>query len=530
MPSVTWIDSILSEAATERPRRTLLGALRIRKKLILLHTFFSLALAGILLLALRPAIHRVVRQAEVHACRVAIQTALAGDDAPLRVEAPGLTVRTGSAAEVGIPSEVADAARRAGDRETVTRGAGGWPRVVRWDPERAVFVSAAVQSESARGNVRRLYALVALALFVVYGLIALALEAFVLPRQVWTPIARLREADQAVQEGRRDEEIIPESQIPQDELGEIMRSRNDSIRKLRKQEKDLAAALEELERVANDLVRKNYLLETVWRNMADQDRLVSLGMMSAGIAHELNTPLSVLKGSVERLAEAPQRGVARSQAQLMLRTVRRLERISENLLDFARARPQSSDRVPLSQVVEDAWELVRLDREAREVRVENDVPKAATVAGDADRLEQVFVNLLRNAVDAMEGVGRIEVSAVETQREGGRWLSVICRDTGPGIDPAILPRLFEPFATTRLDSRGTGLGLAVAEGIVREHGGVILVRNAPGGGAVFEVMLPLERPAGSRPDGEDAGAQAPGAESAAAGGAEDGRGPGAADG
>ena len=267
-------------------------------------------------------------------------------------------------------------------------------------------------------------------------------------------------------------------------------------------------ALARLEDVAIELKRKNHLLETARRNIADQDRLASLGMMSAGIAHELNTPLAVLKGQVERLAENPVRGVSSTEAQLMLRVVERLERLSESLLDFARVRPPTRERVELSRVLDEAWTLVRLDREAIGVNLRTLAPKGQSVLADPDRLGQVFVNLLRNAADAMDGEGTITVRAEPVERDGRRWVSIRVQDEGPGIAPDVLSRLFEPFVSTRLDARGTGLGLAVSEGIIREHGGVILARNlahepdaAPGQGAdatlrrpgaEFEIVLPDE--------------------------------------
>jgi two-component system NtrC family sensor kinase len=290
--------------------------------------------------------------------------------------------------------------------------------------------------------------------------------------------------------------------MPRDELGEIMRSRNESIVRLRQQESMLNDALDRLETVAVELKRKNHLLETARRNLADQDRLVSLGMMSAGIAHELNTPLAVLKGQVERIASDPVREISASHAQLMLRVVQRLERLSESLLDFARVRPATRERTSLAHIVDEAWTLVRIDREARDVELIASIPDGLTVMGDPDRLGQVFVNLLRNAADVMDGQGVITVVAERVERDGRSWVSIRVQDQGPGIAPDVLSRLFEPFVTTRLDARGTGLGLAVSEGIIREHGGVILARNlasdgpqelgAPPrrAGAEFEITLP----------------------------------------
>ncbi len=478
--------------------------MRIRKKLIVLHTCFSLALAAILLLLVGRAVRDLVQEAERTEAMVGMEMLVRSSQsaAPPRIE--GLELTVGSATLLGIPPEIADAAIRSPGQNVETRTPAGWPRVVRWDPNSGLFLSAAARSLSARAAVWKLYILLTATLLGVYFLIAITLELFVLPRQVYRPIRRLLDADSAVQGGDRERELIPAGEIPEDELGEIMRSRNESIIKLRRQEKALAHALDQLEVVAVEMKRKNHLLETAKRNLADQDRLASLGMMSAGIAHELNTPLAVLKGQVERLSEAPEGGVSPEQAALMLRVVKRLERLSESLLDFARVRPPNREPVELRSLVEDAWTLVRLDRETRAVEFENRIDGDLRLTLDPDRIGQVFVNLLRNSADALGAEGRsgsIAVSAEPSVRDGARWVSITVEDDGPGIDPAVLPRLFEPFTTTRLDARGTGLGLAVAEGIIREHGGVILARNAgPVGagasarrtGAIFEIMLPQE--------------------------------------
>lgn len=486
-------------------RRGLLASLRIRKKLLVVHTLFSAALAVSLLLAIRPAVQGIVTRTERRECRVALELfrrAGAGLSESLALE--GVQVRVGQAPELGVSPEDAVAARNAPDgtlvRSSMTEGS----RIVQWDPSIQSFYLATARSPEARAAAARIYSLIAISLLVAYGLIVLSLEVFVLPKQVYRPIRRLLAADEAVSRGDRSGETIPESEIPADELGLIMRSRNESIERLRAKEMQLSAALERLEFAANDLKRKNHLLEAARQNLADQDRLVSLGMMSAGLAHELNTPLTVLKGSVERLAERPADGVDDAEARLMLRVVSRLERLSENLLDFARVRPPRYEEASLREVVNDAWTLVRLDRDARGVRLLNEIPDDLRIVVDPDRIGQVFINLLRNATDAMGGGGEVRVWSEASEREGSEWVAVFCADTGPGIDPEVLPRLFEPFTSTRLDAKGTGLGLAVAEGIVREHGGMLLASNGREGGAVFEVMLPRRPVAGEPRSGHDA--------------------------
>jgi signal transduction histidine kinase len=505
--------------------------MRVRKKLIVLHTVFSALLAAILLITIRPAMLELLERAEASQSRIVLD-ALLKDPSRSSVEdlatgarilAPKATVLRGSAAELGLSERAVGVAIATPGRAVTSESTILGPCAVAFVPEggQQVYLALASPVEGAAEAIGRLYLVLVVALLAVYALVAIALEALVLPQNVYGPIRRLLSADQAVQEGRRADELIPSDAIPADELGEIMRSRNEVIEKLRAQERDLAAALAELARVADDLQRKNHMLEAAKRNLADAERLASLGMMSAGIAHELNTPLAVLKGMVERLDADPRAGLAPAQSALMVRVVGRLERLGESLLDFARVGPLRFSSTNMKPVVDEAITLVRLDREASEIEIANLVPDGFVVRCDGDRMVQVFVNLLRNAVDAMrrpgtragEGPGAglaattertIRVEADRSSRDGTPWAHLRVVDTGPGIDPAILPTVFEPFTTTRLDARGTGLGLAVSDGIAREHGGLILARNRTDrSGAVFELMLPLE-PAESAPNRDDA--------------------------
>ena len=373
--------------------RALLGSMRIRKKMILLHTGFSLTLAVVLLLSLRPAIREVVQAAERQTCLTALEMLSRDPGLATRASVENVEFGAGSAEDLGLSAREARLAREGAGAPVFIHGDVTPQRVARYDRDTDTFLVVSANAVEARASVIQLYLFLTAALLGVYFLIALSLELVVLPRQVYEPIRALLRADLAVQEGRRAEELIAPGEMPSDELGEIMRSRNESIIRLRRQEAALNDALERIERIAVELKRKNHLLETARRNLADQDRLASLGMMSAGIAHELNTPLAVLKGQVERLADDPERGVAPPQAQLMLRVVRRLERLSESLLDFARVRPPAREAVGVRALVDEAWTLVRLDREAGRVSLLNPVPATIIVTGAPDRLGQVFVNL-----------------------------------------------------------------------------------------------------------------------------------------
>ncbi len=338
--------------------------------------------------------------------------------------------------------------------------------------------AAALVGKAQEGEVTDVVFRARVTLFVVLGVIYVAavvlLEAAIMPLYVFRPIRLLLEADQATRTGDRARELIPASEIPDDEIGQIMRSRNETVTELRRQEDELAAALRRLE---------------------EQDRLVSLGLLSASVAHELNTPLAVLHGSVEKLIETAKGSGSDPQTLDRLarleRVTQRLRRISESLLDFARARTQSTEPVAARTLIEEAWGLVAIDKRAAGVQFHNSVPAGERVLGNPDRLAQVFVNLLRNALYAVESPGgRIDVRSRPLQRGNTPGVAIAVEDNGRGIPPEVLPDIFDAFVTTRLDAHGTGLGLTVAHGIVTQHGGTITASNRKEGGACLEVWLP----------------------------------------
>jgi two-component system NtrC family sensor kinase len=321
-------------------------------------------------------------------------------------------------------------------------------------------------------------------LFVVLGVVYVAavllLEVAIMPLYVYRPITAMLRADEASQHDDRTREIIDGALIPGDEIGQIMRSRNATVGELRRQEEQLEQALKQLTETAEALRLKNEQLEA-------QDRLVSLGILSASVAHELNTPLAVLQGSVEKLLEITADDHTHDRLARMLRVTQRLRTISESLVGFSRVRRQSSERVLVRPLVEEAWNLVAIDDKAASTQFTLAVEANVAVLGNADRLVQVFVNLLRNALNAVPTVGgRI---AVRSRADRNR-VAIAVEDNGPGIPPEVLPDIFEAFVSTRLDARGTGLGLTVAQGIVHQHGGTITASNRAEGGACLEVFLP----------------------------------------
>ncbi len=315
----------------------------------------------------------------------------------------------------------------------------------------------------------------------IYVLAVVVLEAAIMPLYVYRPIRRMLEADAATQSGDRAEELIPSEDILGDEIGQIMRSRNETVGMLRRQEDELAAALRRLE---------------------EQDRLVSLGLLSASVAHELNTPLSVLHGSIEKLMETTRDPHTLERLERMQRVAQRLRRISESLVDFSKVRNEKMEPTAVRPLVEEAWSLVAIDERSSRVDFLNLIDPLHRVVGNSDRLLQVFVNLLRNALNAIESDGRkpggseahkpgaIEVRSRREIRDGRAAIFITVEDNGPGIPASVLPDIFDAFVTTRLDAHGTGLGLTVSEGIITQHGGTISASNRPEGGACLEVCLP----------------------------------------
>ena len=309
-----------------------------------------------------------------------------------------------------------------------------------------------------------------------YVLAVLVLEALIMPRYVYVPLRAMLEADEAVRAGNKAGELIGEDHLTRDEIGEIMRSRNATVLELRRRESELEAALRRLEAAKRDI--------------ADQDRLASLGLLSASVAHELNTPLAVLHGSIEKLIETVPGTASQERLARMQRVTERLRRISEGLVGFARLRHEEIEEVELRAVIEEAWGLLAIDQRAKRVEFLNEAQAGHRVLGNSGRLAQLFVNLLRNAILAAPKGGHIWARTAASMENGQPMILIAVEDDGPGIPPEILPDVFEAFVTTRLDARGTGLGLTVAEGIVRQHGGTIAASNRPEGGARLEVRLP----------------------------------------
>ena len=220
--------------------------------------------------------------------------------------------------------------------------------------------------------------------------------------------------------------------------------------------------------------------------VARSRRLASLGSLAAGVAHEIRNPLSSIKGFAtwfrERYRDNPEE---RETAEVMIREVDRLNRVITQLLEFARPLTMHRVPTPLQAVIRHALKMVEGEAQAKRIVVETDLSvEVGEIPLDADRMTQVLLNLFQNAIGAMEGGGVLRISLDRRDEKGVR---ITVADTGIGIPKEELPRVFDPYFTTR--PSGTGLGLAIVHKIVEAHGGEVRLESEPGRGTTATVLL-----------------------------------------
>ncbi len=237
--------------------------------------------------------------------------------------------------------------------------------------------------------------------------------------------------------------------------------------------------------------------------LREMEKLASLGSLSARLAHELRNPISVIRGSAEMLEKEVKSGnTSQRLTNLIMRESDRLTSILEEFLAFARLKeasqePARMELINVRKLVDESWEIVRMGLEHPEdIAFENSIPSDLKVLGRKEQLLRMFINFLQNSVEAMGEIGgKISVSMGRVVRspygKDELLTGISIRDTGEGIKTEDLQKIFEPFFTTKV--KGVGLGLAIVQGIVNQHGGFIEVKSEWGYGTEFIVYLPCER-------------------------------------
>lgn len=243
------------------------------------------------------------------------------------------------------------------------------------------------------------------------------------------------------------------------------------------------------------LVKDVSKLVALENELRKRDRLATAGTLAAGVAHEIRNPLSALELNLRLLRDEvaslqPTSPDIEGYFEILSAETRRLNRITSNFLELSRPQPILKAELPLHQPITQVVRL--LEREAEEKKISIVLNLSAgdpIVLGNATKLEQLCLNILINAMQAMPGGGTIRVSSALGSSEDRNLVTLAFADQGVGVAPENVPRMFDPYFTTRAD--GTGLGLAIADRIVTDHGGKIFVESVPGFGTTMTISLPL---------------------------------------
>jgi signal transduction histidine kinase len=257
------------------------------------------------------------------------------------------------------------------------------------------------------------------------------------------------------------------------------------------------AAAQRLEEVVED---QKLRLTLAQQQMLQAAKLSALGELVAGVAHELNNPLTVLLGTAEMIeAGAPPR--VQEHVRLMRDAINSAQYVVHGLLTFGRQMPLEKKPVDLAELIERVLALTFGELHVTEVKVHKDIAAGLpAVWADANQLQQVLVNLVNNAKQAMAEVPGERRLTISVRPAVGERVRIEVADTGPGIPADTIAKVFDPFVTTKRE--GTGLGLSISYGIVREHGGTLTVESTVGRGATFTIELPFE----TAPSADDAAA------------------------
>ncbi|MFL5356797.1 sensor histidine kinase [Archangium sp.] len=230
----------------------------------------------------------------------------------------------------------------------------------------------------------------------------------------------------------------------------------------------------------------NARLALAQTELVSSERLATVGRLAAGVAHEVGNPLAGILGYLSLAGARTKDPELQEYLGRIDHEVQRIDGIVRGLLEIGRPARERLGPVDVGHVVETCVQLVKAGRDFSQVRMSLALAPGLFARADSGPLSQIIINLLLNAVQAMEGQGEVRLS---TRGEGGDMLLVV-EDTGPGIPAEVMPRLFEPFFTTKEPGQGTGLGLAVSLHLAEGMGGRLTAENAPGGGARFSVRLP----------------------------------------
>lgn len=345
-------------------------------------------------------------------------------------------------------------------------------------------------------NVAKERALVAvLALFVLIGLLAAAFF-WRWAGRIFRPLEQIGRTMSEVEAGHLDARVG--SMENHDEIGRLAQHFDQLLATLQSRNAELQRWAERLDRMVaertGELEQANENLRHAQRQLVLSEKLAAIGQLTAGVAHEVNNPIAVIQGNLDLLREVLGQDAVPVAHELRLidEQVHRIRLIVAKLLQFARPAEYAGylEPVDVNALLTDCLVLVRHSMRTGHIEVDEALDARRRVAINRNELQQVLINILVNAINAMSGGGKLSLTTCDWDDKG---VAIVIRDTGAGIRAEDLPRIFDPFFTTD-HQRGTGLGLSVSYALVERYGGCITARSRPGEGAEFTVWL-LSEPA-----------------------------------
>ena len=292
-------------------------------------------------------------------------------------------------------------------------------------------------------------------------------------RYASAPLQQLRTGAEAIGSGDFTHHVAVKTH---DEFGELAQGFNQMTAKLKHSRDELESTLQRLKDTQAQLIQS--------------EKLSGLGEFIAGVAHELNNPLTTVMGFSELLQQDNLSPDHKTSVDLILKSAQRCQRIVQTLLSFARSHQPERTPINVNPLIEASLDILAYQLRTGNIEVTTQLdPALPSTFADSHQLQQVFVNIINNSRQAIEGhqpQGQIKI----TTQTAGPNIRITIQDTGPGIPEANLTKIFDPFFTTKEVGKGTGLGLSLCYGIIKEHGGNIIPTNLPGGGAAFTIELP----------------------------------------
>jgi two-component system NtrC family sensor kinase len=309
----------------------------------------------------------------------------------------------------------------------------------------------------------------------------------ILYKIVSKPVSELTHGMEKVAAGNFDYTVPINSEDEMGILAKTFNAMTKDIKEARDQRERWTQTLEE------EIAKKTEEIQRTHSSMLQTEKLASLGRMAAGIAHEINNPLTgIVTFSHLMKDNFAQDSPEANDLNVIIEQAERCSKIIKNLLTFARATPSEKGEANINDVLNRTIYMIKNQAKFHNIKFNIDMDKEPFITyGDASQFQQIFLNMLINAADAMNERGTITIATRSTSVEGKPYVEIEFTDTGGGIKEEDMPKLFEPFFTTKPVDKGTGLGLSVSHGIVKHYGGQIDVKSTVGKGTTFFVRLPL---------------------------------------